>query len=62
VIPLDATLVKGSHGRITDAAADGPVFISSEPALLPSGPIVATQVKDLIMQHVFEGSARLGNV
>jgi predicted AlkP superfamily pyrophosphatase or phosphodiesterase len=62
VIPLDATLVKGSHGRITDAADDGPVFISSEPALLPSGPIVATQVKDLIMQHVFEGSARLGNV
>jgi predicted AlkP superfamily pyrophosphatase or phosphodiesterase len=62
VIPLDATLVKGSHGRITDAADDGPVFISSEPALLPSGPVVATQVKDLIMQHVFEGSARLGNV
>jgi predicted AlkP superfamily pyrophosphatase or phosphodiesterase len=62
VIPLDATLVKGSHGRITDAAPDGPVFISSEPALLPSGPIVATQVKDLIMQHAFEGSARLGNV
>jgi len=62
VIPLDATLVKGSHGRITDAADDGPVFISSEPALLPSGPVVATQVKDLIMQHVFEGSPRLGNV
>jgi hypothetical protein len=38
------------------------VFISSEPALLPSGPVVATQVKDLIMQHVFEGSPRLGNV
>jgi predicted AlkP superfamily pyrophosphatase or phosphodiesterase len=57
VIPLDATLVKGSHGRITDDAADGPVFISSNPALLPSGPVAATQAKDLIMQHVFAGSA-----
>jgi predicted AlkP superfamily pyrophosphatase or phosphodiesterase len=56
VIPLDATLVKGSHGRVTDAAADGPVFISSNPALLPSGPVAATQVKDLIMQHIFAAS------
>ena len=32
VIPLDATLVKGSHGRVTDNAADGPIFMSSEPA------------------------------
>lgn len=31
VIPLDATLVKGSHGRIPDDVADGPVFLSSEP-------------------------------
>ena len=57
VIPLDATLVKGSHGRITDGAADGPVFISSDPELLPSGPVAARQVKDLIMQHIFAASA-----
>jgi predicted AlkP superfamily pyrophosphatase or phosphodiesterase len=56
VIPLDATLVKGSHGRMTDDAADGPVFISSNPALLPSGPVAATHVKDLIMQHIFAAS------
>lgn len=26
-IPLDATLVKGSHGRVTDASSDGPIYI-----------------------------------
>jgi predicted AlkP superfamily pyrophosphatase or phosphodiesterase len=29
VIPLDATLVKGSHGRIPGEPLDGPVFLSS---------------------------------
>lgn len=37
VIPLDATLVKGSHGRIPDDAADGPVFLCSEPFALCGG-------------------------
>jgi predicted AlkP superfamily pyrophosphatase or phosphodiesterase len=31
VIPLDAGLVKGSHGRMPDHVADGPVFLCSEP-------------------------------
>lgn len=56
VIGLDATLVKGSHGRITDHGEHGPLFISSEPALLPQGPVAATRVKDLILAHVFRGS------
>lgn len=51
VIPLDTSLVKGSHGRITDRAEHGPLVISSEP--LPDGAIEATGVKDLILQHVF---------
>ncbi|MEM7306371.1 MAG: nucleotide pyrophosphatase/phosphodiesterase family protein [Planctomycetota bacterium] len=29
VIPLDATLVKGSHGRVPEDVLDGPVFVSS---------------------------------
>lgn len=53
VIPLDAMLVKGSHGRITDRPDDGPVFITSEPGLLPIGPVPATDVKDLMLAHVF---------
>jgi predicted AlkP superfamily pyrophosphatase or phosphodiesterase len=31
VIPLDATLVKGTHGRLPDDPLDGPVFLCSEP-------------------------------
>jgi predicted AlkP superfamily pyrophosphatase or phosphodiesterase len=53
VIPLDATLVRGSHGRITDRAEDGPLFISSEPGLLRDGPVAATEVRDLLLAHVF---------
>jgi predicted AlkP superfamily pyrophosphatase or phosphodiesterase len=57
VIPLDANLVKGSHGRITDSALDGPLLISSNAALLPSGGIAATEVKQLILDHVFPSAA-----
>jgi len=54
VIPLDASLVKGSHGRITDRPEDGPLFITSEPGLLPAGSVAATSVQELILSHVFE--------
>jgi predicted AlkP superfamily pyrophosphatase or phosphodiesterase len=54
VIPLDASLVKGSHGRPTDAPGAGPLLMSSEPGLLPSGPVDATDVKRLLLAHVFE--------
>lgn len=60
VIPLDAGLVKGSHGRVTDDAADGPIFISSDAASVPAGDIVATDVKALILAHVFPRHAALG--
>ena len=36
VIPLDATLVKGSHGRQTGWDEEGPVFISQAKDLVPS--------------------------
>ena len=53
VISLDATLVKGSHGRPTDNPADGPVFITSAADLLGEGPVAATDVKRLLLEHVF---------
>jgi hypothetical protein len=53
VIPLDASLVKGSHGRVGADEKTGPLFISSEPRLLADGPIAATAVKDAILAHVF---------
>lgn len=55
VIPLDAGLVRGSHGRPTDDLRAGPVLISSEPALLPEGPVDATAVKALLLAHLFDG-------
>ncbi len=59
VIPLDATLVKGSHGRPADDAADGPVLISSDADLLPLGRHAATEVKELVLRHLFHASDRL---
>jgi predicted AlkP superfamily pyrophosphatase or phosphodiesterase len=53
VIPLDASLVKGSHGRITDRAEDGPLIISSEAGLLPDSEVAATDVKQIVLDHIF---------
>ena len=53
VIPLDATLVKGSHGRITDSPYDGPLLISSQPNALRSEVIESTMVRDVILDHLF---------
>jgi len=52
VIPLDAGLVRGSHGRVTDDPRKGAVFLSSEPDLVPET-IRATDVKDVVLRHVF---------
>lgn len=53
VIPLDASLVKGSHGRPTDRAEDGPLFITTAPELLADGSVAATGVKSLLLSHMF---------
>ncbi len=52
VIPLDATLVKGSHGRRPASAADFPLLISERPELLPSPQIDSLDVYHLIKRHV----------
>jgi predicted AlkP superfamily pyrophosphatase or phosphodiesterase len=54
ISPDDDTLVRGSHGRITDDPQAGPVFISSEPALAGQGRIPATDVLGQMLAHVFE--------
>ena len=53
VIPLDASLVRGSHGRLPETPEAGPVLISSEPELVPDGTVRATDVKPLLLDHVF---------
>ncbi|HWA13983.1 MAG TPA: alkaline phosphatase family protein [Burkholderiales bacterium] len=61
VISLDASLVKGSHGRPTDRSEDGPLFITSAPELLQDeGHVAATAVKGLLLDHVF-AAARSAN-
>jgi predicted AlkP superfamily pyrophosphatase or phosphodiesterase len=57
VISLDATLVKGSHGRPTDRPEDGPLFITSQPELLGAESVRAVDVKGLLLQHVFGAGA-----
>jgi predicted AlkP superfamily pyrophosphatase or phosphodiesterase len=54
VIPLDAGLVRGSHGRADGPEAHGAVFLSSEPHLVPEGRIPATDVKSLMLSHIFD--------
>jgi hypothetical protein len=52
VIPLDATLVKGSHGRPTDNPLDGPLVMTDTPSLLPEQ-VSATDIKHMALQHIF---------
>lgn len=48
VVPLDPTVVRGSHGRLPDDPADGPVLICSHPDPGRDS-IHATEVKDLVV-------------
>ena len=58
VIGLDASVVRGSHGRPTDKPQDGPLFITTAPELLAGdGPVPAAAVKQLLLDHMF-GAAR----
>jgi predicted AlkP superfamily pyrophosphatase or phosphodiesterase len=55
VIPLDASLVKGSHGRIPDDPAHGPLLMTRHPDLLGDGELAATDVHDVILRHLGVG-------
>jgi predicted AlkP superfamily pyrophosphatase or phosphodiesterase len=53
VIPLDATLVRGSHGRPGLAGADdGPLFLTRPKALLATDVIESTDVYSLLLAHL----------
>jgi predicted AlkP superfamily pyrophosphatase or phosphodiesterase len=51
VIPLDATLVKGSHGR-PDVTDDGPLIVSKQRELVPGSSIDSVDVHDIILAHL----------
>jgi len=52
VIPLDATLVKGSHGCRPASTADWPVLITHQPAVLAAPQIESTEVYQIIERMV----------
>lgn len=56
VIGLDATIVRGSHGRLPAVgreASEGPVFVSSSKAIEQDA-IAMTDIKDLLLRLQFE--------
>jgi predicted AlkP superfamily pyrophosphatase or phosphodiesterase len=52
VVSLDATLVKGSHGRCPENVHDWPVLIAEQPELLHADRIEATDVYHLLKRCV----------
>ncbi|WPV01785.1 alkaline phosphatase family protein [Mucilaginibacter sp. cycad4] len=50
VIPLDATLIKGSHGRVDVPPKYQPVIITDSP--LEKQDLIATDVHDIIWRHL----------
>ena len=55
VIPLDARLIRGSHGRIPENRHEWPILLSSQPDLVQSDTLLATEVYETILAHVFAG-------
>lgn len=55
VIGFDAALVRGTHGRVGDDPAAGPLLITSRGDLLPRRPLEATDVFPAILAHLGVG-------
>lgn len=53
ITPLDASLVKGSHGRINVDPDAGPLLLSSEPRLIEADYLAAVDVQSLLLRHLF---------
>lgn len=54
VIPLDATLVRGSHGRRTNGGDHGPLCLSRQADLLESDQLRSIDVFGVIRRHLTE--------
>jgi hypothetical protein len=49
VVPLDPSIVRGTHGRFAQDADDGPVFLCSDPSVKRDR-FEATQVRDVLLE------------
>ncbi|WGV26748.1 alkaline phosphatase family protein [Halotia branconii] len=56
VIPLDASLVRGSHGCFPLSPAEGPLLISNQAHLLDNDSIQASDVCQLILGHLIKSA------
>lgn len=52
VIPLDATLVKGSHGHLTDSVERSPLLITQQQNLIKNEAVEAKEVFQIILDHL----------
>ena len=52
VISLDASLVRGSHGRAGAASHDGPVLLTKQKELVQSGEISSVDVYEIVLRHL----------
>jgi len=52
VIPLDASLVRGSHGLVAQRPGEGPLVLTQEADLVGADPLRATDVQGLILRHL----------
>ncbi len=52
VIPLDASLVRGSHGALPGSPDEAPLFITRRAGLLDAKQVDATDVFGLILRHL----------
>lgn len=55
VIPTEGSMVKGSHGRIPADRNRGPLLASNRAGLVPGSKLEATDVHDIIMNHLTRG-------
>ena len=55
IIPLNANLVKGSHGRIPEDKSDYPILISNNKGLITKPMFSAIEVHDIMENHVLNG-------
>lgn len=53
VIPLDATLVRGSHARVERDPARMPVLWTQAPTRARPEAVDATEIRDVILEHLF---------
>ena len=53
VIPLDATLVKGSHGHLTTDPEESPIWMTRDSQLTADERMVPTAVHDFVLESVF---------